>query len=791
MNRDQYFDRHRNLNIERELLERKWRAFQEEQYMQEQMRMFEAARAAAQSAAAVASGAGGGYFPDNNPKAIVESAKNVFIYYASSETNTIKFFVINYDNLTFSEEIDTGIDPATTYDYYINDMIDGKGWNFVISHDDDKYSYYFVDGGGNLIEKIDKDVIGNGYNSFGFEGYINGISYTDQVTEKVVVKYWNGSTIYTNTFDDVDNVYVYTSWFGGDQCTSDGVFSIYYWSTSINEWRIYLLNSTNGNSVEVTDIANYYNGENYDDSCLFVTGNFLWMTWTKYSSAVVTGCSYTLGNDYITLTSPNSFIRVGDEIAGPGLSSGIYVIEIAGTTIYVSQTLGATQTDVNVGFESTQLELLRIIKSDGSYIDFDLKEYYSYYIDYWDFIGSDKVFFYFYTPANQIESTLFLYNNTNGNTLEEKIDKEVYDSYQMLYNDALYPFDNYYESPAATETFAMIVYDNATRGWDGKMETFESVKFLWTNPLLTLMNSFEPTVGSPVIPFKISFNEYYYTTPITFFANFNGATALQLMSLYPEGTTGFVDLPTTYSNAGDYFVNAALGDDYTVLTYYDNSRSGDTQFWGIWNNQAGDLVDLSNIWTSTNNGWRFNYDTFYMTQFDEGKTYYWNSALGSLNTGIQNINLGYDTDWRSNRRDYYDYTNYHYDGTTALRYDYQTVRLLSSNMTPITNIDLSINGSTLDLTRVNKNNFFNAWQDGSRGNQYNIDVYDLEGTLVQRVETTVDSYNDFWVIADRIYFSNNGPTDVTIYAISPSTYATKVIPTTSGFSRDANDWRWW
>ena len=60
MNRDQYFDRHRNLNIEREMLERKWRAFQEEQQLQEQMMMFEAARAA-QSAAAVASGAGGSF----------------------------------------------------------------------------------------------------------------------------------------------------------------------------------------------------------------------------------------------------------------------------------------------------------------------------------------------------------------------------------------------------------------------------------------------------------------------------------------------------------------------------------------------------------------------------------------------------------------------------------------------------------------------------------------------------------------------------------------------------------
>ena len=61
MNRDQYFDRHRNLSIEREMLERKWRAFQEEQQLQEQMMMFEAARAA-QSAAAVASGGGAGGF---------------------------------------------------------------------------------------------------------------------------------------------------------------------------------------------------------------------------------------------------------------------------------------------------------------------------------------------------------------------------------------------------------------------------------------------------------------------------------------------------------------------------------------------------------------------------------------------------------------------------------------------------------------------------------------------------------------------------------------------------------
>lgn len=58
MNRDQYFEKYRNLDIERQILEAKWRAFQEEQQMMEMMRIFEAARAA--SSAAVASGAGGG-----------------------------------------------------------------------------------------------------------------------------------------------------------------------------------------------------------------------------------------------------------------------------------------------------------------------------------------------------------------------------------------------------------------------------------------------------------------------------------------------------------------------------------------------------------------------------------------------------------------------------------------------------------------------------------------------------------------------------------------------------------
>lgn len=63
MNRDQFENRHRQANIQQSEIERKWRAYQEEQLM-EQMRMFEAARAAAESAASAAAAAGGGgFFP--------------------------------------------------------------------------------------------------------------------------------------------------------------------------------------------------------------------------------------------------------------------------------------------------------------------------------------------------------------------------------------------------------------------------------------------------------------------------------------------------------------------------------------------------------------------------------------------------------------------------------------------------------------------------------------------------------------------------------------------------------
>ena len=57
MNRNQFEDKHRQANIQQAEIERKWRAYQEEQQSMEQM-MFEAVRAA--SSAAVASGAGGG-----------------------------------------------------------------------------------------------------------------------------------------------------------------------------------------------------------------------------------------------------------------------------------------------------------------------------------------------------------------------------------------------------------------------------------------------------------------------------------------------------------------------------------------------------------------------------------------------------------------------------------------------------------------------------------------------------------------------------------------------------------
>ena len=68
MNRDEYLDRFKNLNLEKDMLESKWRAFLEEQHLEQQraMMMFEAARASSSASDAAAAGGGGSVKKDDD-----------------------------------------------------------------------------------------------------------------------------------------------------------------------------------------------------------------------------------------------------------------------------------------------------------------------------------------------------------------------------------------------------------------------------------------------------------------------------------------------------------------------------------------------------------------------------------------------------------------------------------------------------------------------------------------------------------------------------------------------------
>lgn len=199
MNRDQYFNRYRNLNLERELMERKWRAFQEEQELMEQMRIFEAARAAS-SAAAVASGAGGGFIRTENTETVL------FTFTMEDQPNWY-YAVMGVETETITDVYDTGV--PKNWSSYDSNIVQNKG-----------YMISFYDGGNYKVIFTDKD----GKQVFDFSTF--GFSQWDADGRGVLVLdpdgspgggyrfyYFDGEKVGTHDFEgEVNGFEVGTNW---------------------------------------------------------------------------------------------------------------------------------------------------------------------------------------------------------------------------------------------------------------------------------------------------------------------------------------------------------------------------------------------------------------------------------------------------------------------------------------------------------------------------------------------------------------------------------------------------
>lgn len=806
------------------------------------------------------------------PKAEIVTAKHIGIWYNDITSGALKFFVANYEDLTFSEEIVLDADFTSVTEIIYDDLVDGRGW-IIRTRKGSNNKFHFIDAGGNLIKTVDTGE--SNINERSFDGFGSALSYTNPGTGAVTLKWWGGDTIYSRTFANVDADYVYFNNFNYDNCTIDGTGDFYYYDTSLSTWRNFIFNFYTGMVTEITDLLTY-KGVGYYDSGMHSLSNFLYYTFQTENTSSSTA-SYLIDTNTITLSTPNTSIRIGDAIYGPSIpGGGAVVINIVGATLTIDKIVTGTQTSVAVDFNGSRMELVRIIRTDGTYIDYDLLQFNVWGTDNLWLVGTDKLIIYLYSVSDSLPDTLLSItcdgNIAGYNTLS--IDNAKFDSYNIFNAIKLNAFSSYAASPNGAESFGIYLYNNANTINDGKMWRYSPVMFVWTDTITGEIYTYEPTLGvvdfnitstpptnyyvsdeylnvpvinsfgfggstmtvdvvidlsgnvdtisinstglgysvgdQVVIPgnliggsiptgnitltitelqtFGISDGGEFKTAPTVLYVNSPNGDPLTILQLNQDGTTSLLDTATDYSNASSYFANEPLGDNYVLLSHYDSSQAPTNQFWGIWDVTAGHFVDNDWIWTTTDNSWGTNYDTFWMSQNTENKIYWWNSAQGDLGNTITEIvgagNVGNGV-YLADDTDYHNYIDYHRTGTTLILDSATQGYLLSSNFTPPALVDIAGQFTNLGL---NKTHFYNLRVD--HGN-YVVDVYDLEGSRIQTIATGLDTYDSWRVVGDRCYLTQeDGTGNYIIYAISPTSYATKTV-TEDGHDWYPNDWRYW
>jgi hypothetical protein len=815
--------------------------------------------------------AGGGSIPNTNPKAITVSAKHMAIWYEDTVSGAAKFFIANYENLTFSPEIELDPDYTNINDISFRELANGKGWLLRKTDQSSNRTFYFIDGGGNLIETV--YTADSPRNDNSFDGFSFALSYTDPETGLVTLKWWGGDTIYTKTFENVDGNTVNYNWFSNDDSTIDGTFSIYY-DDDLSEERVYLVNAYTGVVTEITDVITYEGEKGFSDG-MHGSGNFMYVTFQSQNDTTSTA-SYTNGTNAVTLSAPNTNIRIGDAILGDSIDPNTYVLEINGTAITLSQNVVGDETDVTVTFNGLHMDLLRIIKTDGTYTDIDISVYNAWDINETFLVGTNKLIIWLRSYANGLNDTLISIDPvTTGCWFLTFDNNGKYGNSFLIQTDRLRSFEDWAASPAGAESFSMYLYDNGSS--DGTMTRYSPLLIVWTNTTTGEIYSYEPTTGSPLtavptgpypagvyIPdqsytdvpvvnpvgfdgisitwnittnsngdfgdigvantgsgykvgdqivilgssiggsspaddvtfdiaeistFGLVSSNQGNTAPIVLYANAPNETKVQILQLNQDGTIALTDTVTDYEDAGSYFDNIPLGDDYVLLTHYDNSQAPNIQFWGIWDVQQQGFVGDDWFWTTTSNSWGTNYDTFWMSDNTEFVTYWWNSSqgqLGNIPTTVGTGSIGNGT-YKADENNGGEYVDYHQTGTTLLVLSPDQGYLLSSNNTPPALLDL--NGD-ISVIRLNKTHFYNLWPDSENSDKYVIDAYNLEGDKTQTITTDLDNYYDFYVVGDRVYLTQEDGGDLIIYAISPTTYVTKTISKES-WSNQPNDWLWW
>jgi hypothetical protein len=577
-------------------------------------------------------------------------------------------------------------------------------------------------------------------------------------------------------------------------CVEDGG-QFYFGETESNNLWISLIDGA-GNLV-LTEVTEGNNGYDYWD---VYSGDDNVIAWTYSQSNKEEGYVYkwyvnNVVNEFI-FTNPNrdnelswGWFNGWDETLDKSHSvyyynpetgrDDVFILRADGTVIDVSDIVydNGRQPSITLSQIGTNSILLgyyngyvydkiKILNTDGTHIDYDITQYSANNLYYY---ATGFGYIFTFAPGDQSKHLVYGFYDESLKSMEY-VDAGVYSFWGQAGSINAPTLGNsfdYRNSPESTNNAYVVLAKNAAE--TDKLYRYSNIKIIskfkghnvvtWNNP-------------SASFGFYESDDSFAYPT---FFAHTDGHSNLQLLVFTETGYT-LTDTESVYTYVAKDFEIIGMGQ-YTMLQWRDTSHSVGQEHAFKINRGA---LEIASLWTSTNYDWDTNYDVAWITQIDEGRTYYFTptaptwSYFGSKifsSTNSDSINPGRD----------FGYIGNHQFGTVLLRYNSgNSYAVLTRN----TNGNLGVynphtgSPNIVDSYVANEHVIFKELI----GNKYRYVFVDTTGTAVHY--DLVNDTEDASIIASKRTFviqESGTPGVKNIYCIRPSGVTMKQFNYTNDF----------
>jgi len=702
-----------------------------------------------------------------------------------------------------STPISTGISSAA-WNYVSIYPVDSKGYLVSINAIGDGNNYgvfMFVDGVGTLIESITINT--DNYEARAEEGIFAGVTYMSNAG-LATAKLWSGGQVFTHTFPDA---IARPSWnasgIGYEDCTLDGTTTIRYSSNSGTQtWMVNAITGTKFNITQhlVHSTAAGQSDRNGDGLRMY--GNYMWMTFDVNYGVQTATANVTAASNQITLLPNGPTPRIGQVVSSAIIPTGTVITGISGNTLTLSQAaLDGTGAAETIQLSGEFVDILRIIKTDGTVTDIDLSGYNLRGVNEVRPVGRyDLVIDSVQSEHPTIPGWVLVYRGQDGVILDESIDMEIYDNLDMIAFTDPREFRTGLGDPAGVDYVTMIVYGGPS--WSGKMTEYVHAKFIWFGPDSETLCTWTAANGDE------EFEQFglYYNDP---FQNPNGVMQRQVVigklvtgeaSVITFGLdTNLCDaisvtIPTAYANMTNHFELVELGTNHVLIGWEDTSREGDIRGYQIWNRSTMEWNGQT-LWLQPAGVSVFNSgSTLLITDMPTGATYYWVPAINNGNAGInilaENAAMAPfvvgEGGWASSLSSYNGFA----ESGVMLVLVSPTEAWVIRNQVGQTAHAISLpevdgfvwsedTRITYDLILVTK------YIDAS----WHIKVLNLAGSELYTINTGFSMIDWVRTIQNRVIArASNGEGEYGLYFISANDSVFKLV---TGHTLVANDWRWW